>query len=283
MNITYIAKKEHISENITDANIFLGENAIVSLDSSWNDENKNAPFSRVYFIIEGWGEISVNGKKTLLEPGKIYFIPIGSDMQYKCNDRLLKLYFHMNVIDRNGFDIFEGAKNVVIIDRGIDYIKDITKAYTENTYRALLKLKSCLYKIIEEAYSESEVVQKQLVSYSHHVSAAMEYIKNNLSIKLDNRSIAQELFVSESFLSKHFKAEVGITIGQYIDKLVFFSAQQQLLEKELSIHEISSALGFCDQFYFSRRFRKLFGCSPAVYRKYYINSKINGQSESVLV
>lgn len=275
MNITYIAKKEHIAANIADTNISLGENAIVSLDSTWDDESKNAPFSRIYFIIEGSGEINVNGNKTLLEPGKIYFIPIGSDMQYSCNDRLLKLYFHINIIDRNGFDIFEGMKNVVITDRDVDYIKDIAKAYTENTYGALLKLKSCLYKILEQAYCESGVAPKQLVSYSRHVSDAMEYIKNNLSIKLDNRSIAQELFVSESFLSKRFKAEVGITIGQYIDKLVFFSAQQQLLNKELSIHEISASLGFCDQFYFSRRFRQLFGCSPAVYRKYYISGSVN--------
>ncbi len=283
MNITYIAKKEHVAANIADTNISLGENAIVSLDSTWNDESKNAPFSRVYFIIEGLGEINVNGNKTLLEPGKIYFIPIGSDMQYRCNGHLLKLYFHMNIINRNGLDIFDGIKNVVTIDHGAQYITDVVEAYNKNTYASLLKLKRCLYEIAEQAYCESGAEQKPLVSYSHHISCAMEYIKNNLSIKLDNRSIAQKLFVSESFLSKHFKAEVGISIGHYIDKLIFFSARQQLLEKELSIHEISTSLGFCDQFYFSRRFRKLFGCSPDAYRKYYTKGKVNGNNVSGII
>ncbi len=275
MNIKYIAKKENMANNISGTKMTVGENAVVSLDSTWCDVNKNSPFSRIYFILDGSGEITVNGEKVFLQPGNVYFIPIGSDMEYRCDEQLVKLYFHINLIDCNGFDVFDGMKNTVIVKKGMEYVRSVVEAYSENTYTALLQLKRCLYEIIERASTEGGIAEKQLVSYSYHVACAMDYIKNNLSIKLDNSSIAQKLFVSESFLSKRFKAEVGITIGQYIDKLVFFSAQQQLLNRELSIHEISTSLGFCDQFYFSRRFRQFFGCSPAVYRKYYISGSVN--------
>ena len=48
---------------------------------------------------------------------------------------------------------------------------------------------------------------------------------------------------------------------------LMYSAQRKLLCTDLSVNEISEAFGFCDQFYFSRYFKRRCGESPLRYRK----------------
>ena len=75
------------------------------------------------------------------------------------------------------------------------------------------------------------------------------------------------MFVSESTLVKLFRKEVGVPLGAYIDDLVFFRAEVLLSETQMSLRDISSSLGFCDQFYFSRRLSQRHGESPRAYRR----------------
>ena len=104
-------------------------------------------------------------------------------------------------------------------------------------------------------------------NYSKCVRLAVKYIKKNLNLRLSVKELAATSFVSESTLSKKFKTEVGTTVGSYIDGLVLFEAEQMLLKTELSVQQISERFGFCDQFYFSRRFKKKYGETPQKYRK----------------
>ena len=86
-------------------------------------------------------------------------------------------------------------------------------------------------------------------------------------VQLTTKELAEQLFICESTLCKKFKNEVGVTIGTYIDDLIFFNAEKMLLKTKWSINQISETLGFCDQFYFSRRFKHKYGQTPLEYRK----------------
>ena len=281
MNIIYHNKNQAVSDSISSLRLSIGENAVVSLDSSWCDTVRKAPFSRIYFIISGSGDISVNGKKAVLEPGKIYFIPMGSEYEYSCNDRLQKLYFHVNFIDMAGFDIFDGAKELMVVDCGMEYIEKMISLYCDSKYSSVIAITSAIYGIAEKAICECGIAGRSVARYSEHITAAMKFIKSNLSIQLSNKTVAEKLFVSESYLTKKFKAEVGITVGKYIDKLVFFEACRKLLNSRMSIRDISCSLGFCDQFYFSRRFSDTVGISPLRYRKVFINTVIKASDDDV--
>ena len=45
------------------------------------------------------------------------------------------------------------------------------------------------------------------------------------------------------------------------------NAARLLEERRLSIDEISEAVGIRDRFHFSRTFKRLYGCTPAAYRR----------------
>ena len=113
--------------------------------------------------------------------------------------------------------------------------------------------------------------------YSEGIKKAMDYIHRNTRINLSTELVSENLFISKSKLRKDFKKETGISIGKYIDDMVFFKAKRLLSKGYFSINDISQKLGFCDQFYFSRRFKERFGDPPSEYRKKILAEKNKGE------
>jgi AraC-like DNA-binding protein len=84
--------------------------------------------------------------------------------------------------------------------------------------------------------------------------------------------ISSALFISKLVLQKHFKMDLGKPIGKYIDQCLMARAERELLDRSLSIKDISEHLGFSDQFYFSRKFSVSISIEMRLCsRKFYMN------------
>jgi len=71
------------------------------------------------------------------------------------------------------------------------------------------------------------------------------------------------------YKAESYKTPSHHTLGEddYMDDQLIQAAQWKLLRTGDSVEKISTQLGYCDQFYFSRRFRQLSGESPLQFRK----------------
>ena len=81
------------------------------------------------------------------------------------------------------------------------------------------------------------------------------------------KEIAEQIFVSESKLTKGFRHDLGMSIGTYIDHKIIFEAEKLLADCNYPMIDISEKFGFCDRFYFSRRFKEKTGQTPRQYRQ----------------
>lgn len=73
---------------------------------------------------------------------------------------------------------------------------------------------------------------------------------------------------SYDYLRKLFKSEMGMTPHNYLTNLRIQMAEKLLCsygDGELNISEIAYTCGYSDSLYFSRVFKKYFGCSPKKY------------------
>ena len=85
------------------------------------------------------------------------------------------------------------------------------------------------------------------------------------NILLDN--ICLLFGTNKTSLCRDFKNEYGITVLNYIKELKIEAAKKLLKNKNTSITEISSKLGFGSIHYFCRFFKKETGYSPNEYSK----------------
>ena len=104
-------------------------------------------------------------------------------------------------------------------------------------------------------------------NYPKLISDTMEYLYLHLGEEIRLQELSQIVHVSPSYLSKYFRQVTGMTISQYLTIERCKKAAELLSSSEYQIQEISSFVGYSDNNYFVKVFRKIYGQTPSEYRK----------------
>ena len=103
-------------------------------------------------------------------------------------------------------------------------------------------------------------------SRATNLQRAMAYIECHLDAQLTLGQVAREAGMSQSHFCRAFKDFTGGTFREHLARRRVARAADLLRDKQLSIKEVCSEVGFNDPTYFARLFRKLTGNSPSHYR-----------------
>lgn len=237
------------------------------LDSEWCFDNLRASFTRIYIPIKGSASITYHETTTSLLPGNIYVIPAGLSFSCSCPEELEKIYIHLTLTHPNGSDVFWGMDTCLILPDTHQWAERACTLYQTNDLASLLQFKMLLYELLSHALTVAQPRPPHLRTYTPLTKDALAYIDTHLCASLTIHEIANALFVSQNLLQKQFREDLNKPIGQYVDDRLMARAEQYLLRETESIKEISDRLGFCDQFYFSRKFTQTHGISPLRFRQ----------------
>lgn len=102
---------------------------------------------------------------------------------------------------------------------------------------------------------------------SKEIKETLDYINENLCEDLSLDILANRVYLSNYYLSRLFKKEIGVTLSSYILHKKIELAKKLLLETDKNIIEISTALNFKEQTYFCKVFKNSIGISPTEFRK----------------
>ncbi len=103
-------------------------------------------------------------------------------------------------------------------------------------------------------------------SLSRPVLDCCDYINMHLEEKLSLREMAERLKYSETYLSRKFRQETGLSFKEYIRRQRLDQAKALLKDNALDIRDISDRLHFCSPSYFAEQFKAEFGFSPTQWR-----------------
>ena len=238
-----------------------------TVNTSWCGEVQSPVYSRLYYIASGEAEITtLKGEKTVLKQGLWYLLPAGCSFRYKCAKELEHYYFHLKLCDYDTTDLLRKCEKPLYTCKHQAELTYIKECIESRDVLDALHLKQNALSVLLTFLKENNVDIKT-DNYSACVMGAIKYIKENLSVKLTISQIAEEVFVSKSTLTKHFKKELGMSVNEYVYELIMSKAESLLTTTNESIGSISERFGFYDQFYFSKRFCEKFGQSPSRYRK----------------
>ena len=108
--------------------------------------------------------------------------------------------------------------------------------------------------------------EEESISTADLLRRARSYLEENYSGEISMEDLSRRLGISQSYLSRSFKKETGISPIDYLTQYRIVEACR-MLEGEMRTADIASAVGLPDPKYFSRVFKKVKGMSPTEYRE----------------
>lgn len=96
---------------------------------------------------------------------------------------------------------------------------------------------------------------------------AVDYIKRNYMKKITLEEVASYVYLSPSYFSRIFKDEMNTNFNTYLNYIRIEMSKKLLLDDSTVLVDISSLVGYEDQSYFSKVFKKITGVSPGKFRE----------------
>lgn len=201
----------------------------------------------------------------------------------QAEELLLKHHPDMMLLDvqmpvKTGIDVMKdadaaGIHPVTIILSGYDEFKYAQQAIKFGAKEYLLKpvrAADILTKLNEYAneYVENEqpVEQKETTTDKPVIKKAKAYIEEHYAENISLTDLADELGLSGGYLSTIFNQNMGYGFIDYLNMVRIERACSYLEQNYLKNYEIAYKVGFRDDKYFSKVFKKLKGMSPKEYR-----------------
>lgn len=232
----------------------------------------------IVFVSDGRAECSRNGDSEIINCGE--FVIINSEDVHLIRPvdggecRLLRICFSLEYIrmfcksiDSMAFGVEDGetAQEIVSLLKKIDgvetgdYAALIQISYINKLY--YLMLTKCLH--FRRPVS-SPAGSKRDFSYA---KTAIAYINENYKREIPLEEIAGVVSLSPSYFSKYFKTVTQVSFSDYLANLRLENAIRDMLERNSTVSAAAFENGFANVKSFITQCKKIYGCTPAQYKK----------------
>lgn len=180
---------------------------------------------------------------------------------------------------KNGIDVMReadkaGLHPITVILSGYDEFKYAQQAIKYGAKEYLLKptraadILACLIRLADEYFGKDPYETEQNTEEQTHylVKHAKEYIAEHYFENLTLSDVAEHVGISGGYLSTLFMQELGRGFVDHLHETRIEHSCSYLEQNYLKTYEIAYKVGFRDEKYFSKVFKKIKGMSPKEYR-----------------
>lgn len=223
------------------------------------------------YCTEGSGTIHVQGKQYILYENEAFCIPrYQGHSYYSCeSDPWSILWVHFTGEDVGFFPLNEcriikfDSKNST--NRMLFLFELLFRVLESNyTLGNFIYISQVLALILAETYDREK--KNSIADQNRHVTAVVRFMYKHIHETLTLDQISGEFELSKSYLNVIFQQHTQHAPMDFYINLKMKEACKLLRSTDLYIYEIAQKLGYSDQYYFSRLFRKVVGISPKEYK-----------------
>lgn len=197
-------------------------------------------------------------------------MPIMDGLQ--ASEKIKEINKYVEIIILTAYDYFEYARQGIKVGVSDYLLKPFSnEEFLGSINKIMKRIEDRKIDTEEEGESIEEVPSYCNKNNAEIVEAAKKYIQKNYRKEISLEEIANHVAISSFYLSRIFSKSEGITYKDYLIKLRMEKAKQLLKEGKKSIKEISIEVGYVDQNYFSRAFKKYFHKSP---KEFYLKKDV---------
>ena len=215
---------------------------------------RSGPFVKsrylIHFVISGHGTLEDKYGLHKIGPGELFIIRKGETVNYESSPDDPWFYLYMN-FDGELADVFDSEKSVYQTPK--NFASRFEKLLNDGEDEPSI-FTAMIYELIYNLFDKEESKDA--------MTAIKNYIRSNYTENITADSVSSRFGFERSYLYRIFKKKYGMGIKEYITK-TRMDAAEHLLSMGLSVREVALAVGYHDEFNFSKAFKKYFGYSPS--------------------
>ncbi len=144
-------------------------------------------------------------------------------------------------------------------------------------WRAQIQFQEILHGILKASEQSAENYNK-----ARTLEITRLYMEEHYGEDLTTDQLAGIAELSPKYFSEVFKKTYGSSVMEFLTQIRMNKAKQLMLGTDRLLREVAHQVGYRDEFYFSRKFKKEFGQSPSAYMKTHKNKLAVYGSSSIL-
>lgn len=196
---------------------------------------------------------------------KVFMNPEGMGKLSENALRNIRYHFVVTVAMITRYCVYAGMEQEKAYSQSDFYILKMDKCKTIEEIQ-ILHDKMC----IDICKQMLEIKRSQILSKP--IVRCLDYIYSHLHYKITMKETAKYLDLSEGYLSRLFRKEMGIAFSDYVTELKIDRTKNMLRFSDYSISEIAYYFAFSSESYFIQTFQKVVGMTPQKYRKRYFRN-----------
>jgi AraC-type DNA-binding domain-containing proteins len=169
------------------------------------------------------------------------------------------IYFPMEICDIIQINSGHASNRVMFL---FDLLfRALERNYTLGNFIYISQVLSLI--LAEVFFREKE---EEISKQNKHITTIIRYMYRHVMENITLTDISQELDLSKSYINAIFKKYAKRAPIDFFINLKMQEACKLLKSTDMYINEVGVRLGYDDQYYFSRIFKKVVGMSPKEYR-----------------
>lgn len=252
--------------------------------------------------VSGTAFIQQDNERYEVIPGKVLLLlPHHTHLGYEVSEPNVSFYwFHFNfhnsyniLTDKEGIYEISLAKNksrsdnnsllipTILKPKNIDKINIIFHQLMHIANSNYYTSQSCNFLL---TYLLTELSEEAICNYydsleedssNRKIANILEWIRVHSAEDISVEGLAELFSYNKDYLSRIFKQKTGMNILEYIHLIKISKAKSQLYESDKTIKQIAFSLGFNDEKYFMKLFKKYENMTPSEFRNAYCRIHMN--------
>lgn len=241
-------------------------------ENHYREREKGAEEYIFFYCTEGKGSIYVNDRRYLLREREAFCIPANQKHRYFADreNPWSILWVHMKGEDLRYYPL-EECKIVkfesVYATNRMMFLFDLLFRVLDRNYTLgnFIYISQVLGLILAETYMREKTHDK--MGQNRHVTEIIKYMSEHMEENLTLEELSEKFQLSKSYISAAFTKYTQHSPIDFLIKMKMGEACKLLKNSDIYVYEVAQRVGFADQYYFSRVFKKEVGISPKEYKE----------------
>lgn len=229
----------------------------------------------IHHVLRGKGDFEIRGKRYHLKKGDTFLIYPNMEACYRADDNDPWEYTWVGFDGTDAFyllnhtDFSEDAPVLEQVALSVEIEEKIRQVYEAkgNLFYDAVSMTGALYSMIAMLMENSSPETKQKNRQRDRVEQAVRYIEEHYSYPITIEDIADYTGVCRSHLYRMFRKVLKKSPRDYLEEYRIRQACQLLGETGISVTAVAHSVGYEDNLYFSKAFKKSMGKTPSDFRR----------------